>query len=240
MKRFDLKISGNSGKIPDPWTGVYQQPNADNKEPIYISRNKAGELVRNFKPELELLSKDPLRVKLIGRQEETKKMLDRFLKANNLSSNGLVMDNVKPAEREIAKVPLEKVFDMNLFGYYRAFLKIAYEATVTAIPEYLDSDASKEIADEILNSDPLSEPKKNYFRPFENLAEMRNELIKLCKVTEDDHFIVLIQGEQKLLCIVYIFSLAHCIEMDNAQYLKLGKKIVLFNDIKGDERKLQL
>ncbi len=229
MKRRDLGIKGRKGNLPDPLAGPAKVK--DTGQSVIIKRGKDGQIVISKPPKLEVTSSDTLSLKMTGPASDLPaldKMLDRFLKQNNLKRADISSQEIKSV---IEKAPeVVKTFETQIFRLYLAQLKIAYEFTTLLIPGYFADERAHEISDRLLNYERDSEYPDSFL-----LGEKFNDVYmkgvgQYFDFNNDTHYLVVLQTKAGLMCHVNLFDLSIYFMVSTKQYFTPGETYAFKND----------
>lgn len=233
LYRFSEKISGKSGKIPNPFkeiTSIKGKP--DIQVRMEISNN--GDLIHKTVPNVKMeKNEDGTCTSFhLSVDVKDKKLLEgmhqKIIKRNKLESANLI--NSDYIENIIENPELEGKWEIDTLKFKLGLLKIAYEFAVDSISEYFNDPLAIKIS-EILkdsNYERISELKigsgfdTEIFKSIENVLDIEKKR----------HILILLPIDQSLICFIKISNLFHIgIQLSEKTFIPFERSIIGINDL---------
>lgn len=198
--RYENKIAGKSGKIPNPFEGLFSHPSNPNiKYKSILSKNNHLEFKQTAYRDISIDNEGNIQaIKIItDTEKEAEQILKKITKRHQLDD----VEFQKSTFHEIVDSgePFCGKFSVDTESFKLGLLKIAYIFAVDSFPSYFYDDTAIEIS-KILNTADLKGLDsitmgcgldKNIFDMLENYFEFK-----------DRHFLMLLPHERGLLCFI--------------------------------------
>ena len=233
LYRFSEKISGKSGKIPNPFkeiTSIKGNPNIQVR--AEISNN--GDLIPKTVPNVKIEKNEDGKLTSfhlsvdVKDKKQLEGMRQKIIKRNKLESANLISSDY--IENIIENPELEGQWEIDTLKFKLGLLKIAYEFAVDSISEYFNDPLAIKIS-EILkdsNYERISELKigsgfdTELFESIENILDIK----------KNRHILILLPVDQGLICFIKISNLFHIgIQLSERKFIPFERSIVGINDI---------
>ncbi|WP_263675825.1 HNH endonuclease [Aeromonas hydrophila] len=234
LYRFSEEIEGKSGRIPNPFSGIFiEENNPEVKARIDV--NHAGKLEVLYHPIIKLKEEDgelqSIEITVDSKDEDK---IDNILK-KIIERKGVPMSSVIKEEQrqEITTGKVRGRWVMDMLKFKIGMLKIAYEFSVDSIPDYfLDSDAIK--ISKILEKADY-EGASQYMRVGSGLQpEIFSKFADYLDLSSKKHYLVLTSAEFGLLCLIKlhdVFSIG--VLLSKTRTLSATETLIGVNDIDG-------
>lgn len=234
LYRFSEKISGKSGKIPNPFKETDRLV-GDSEVKIRTEISKTGELThRSFsEPKYETDENNNLKsFSIIVDKKDKKKLPDiqkKLLKRNNLDENNVITSY---QEVEVKNPVLSGQWEIDTLKFKLGLLKIAYEFATDSITEYFDDPLAIKIS-EILRIGNYNEIKnivitggfdKNIFFSIDNFIDTNKKR----------HILFLTSLDQGLICLIKLDTLFQIgIKLSDKKYTNFENSMIGINDLEN-------
>lgn len=237
LYRWMNKIKGKSGKVPNPFNGVFTRDGS--REKFKLIEKENGEL--DFKqisnePTLTKINENEYRISctfdLNTPLKQKKHIIKKFCKRN-----GFEVDEFKFIEstQALADESFQSSWEIDTKRFKLGLLKIAYEFAVEKIPTYYFDPKAIEISSILNNADVEKLDKIRMgsgldFQLFEKLEHLFN--------FERKHNLWLMPLKGKLICFIKLDTLfATAIVLSNRAHIEFEQSIIGINDL--DEKRFQ-
>lgn len=236
LYRFCQDIEGKSGKVPNPFSGVFfDEENPEAKARVDVTSD--GKLDVVYYPVIRVHEHNGT-IQSIEIEVDTKNegriddILSKILKRKGLPDSAVVKSERR---RELRTGGMGGKWEIDILEFKIGLLKIAYEFAVDSIDDYfLDEDAIK-ISNILKNAD--YEGAKAYVKIGSGLQhEIFDPFIDYLDLASKKHYLVLTQIKKELVCFIKlhgIFSIG--VALSKNTFLTFDKTIFGINDI---EKKL--
>lgn len=220
--RHELKISGKTGKIPNPFEGTHTIGKDEQvKTRVFFDAQNA--VRTDIIPEI-IIKKDEFKsikeIKITADGKCSEEEIYVILK-KILSRNGLKLDinNVKIDRGILDDNEIQMRITIDLHKFKIGFLKIAYEFAVDMVDEFLESENAKEISNFLLN--PKFDDIDKYFVGFNIYQNALNSISNFFDTTKKRHILALENNSQfGLVCHIML-------EGSFATTVKLSKNLAM-------------
>lgn len=233
LYRFSEKISGKSGKIPNPFkevTSIKGNPDINVRTEI----SNSGELVHTTIPNVRTEENEDGTRKTFHLSVDVKDkkklegMRQKIIKRNNLENANLVSTDY--IENIIEKPELYGQWEIDTLKFKLGLLKIAYEFAVDSIVEYFNDPLAIKIS-EILkdsNYEKINELKIGSGLDTELFESVENVL----DIKKKRHILILLPTDQGLICFIKIDNLFHIgVQLSKRQFIPFERSIIGINDL---------
>lgn len=233
LYRLSEKISGKSGKIPNPFSeikSIKQNPKATVRTEI----SNDGQLVYKYLPLVETEVNEDGSVKSFNisvdarDQKKLEGMRQKIITRNKLNSANFVSEQY--TENILERPELAGRWEIDTLKFKLGLLKIAYEFAVDSIGEYFNDPLAIKIS-EILRDgsyERINELKigsgfdKELFENIDNIFD----------INKKRHILMLLSTEQGLICFIKIDSIFHIgVQLSEKRYIPFERSIIGINDL---------
>jgi hypothetical protein len=234
--RNALNIPGKSGKVPNPFIGTFESKNFPGQK-VHFRPGKSGKLEPtvvqsgSFDEQTNVFSITFDKSELANRE----KIIEKFLERNGYTRDMVHSESlIEISERPV----LEGKFSFDIRDHKIAILKMAYEFTVTNVSNYFSDPQAKIISEVLLNADYGLMDEKVTFLSDGTDSKIFNFLSPYIDLSSNNHFMVLMDSDKGLMCLIKIFDLFYvAISMSDIEYF-LPEIIILKNDIENRNAKI--
>jgi HNH endonuclease len=233
LYRFCEGLEGKSGKVPNPFSGVFTSK-ADSSLKAQAIPDEDGMIRMIIFPKIEVNE-------VAGAVESIRITVDSLDegKIEKILENKLIRLGIDPADM-VRGERYQALVDGEFSGHWQVdirrfkigMLKIAYEFAVDAVSNFYESDDAKEISRILREADHDSV--ENYVKIGSGLQpEVFSPFIDYLDLESWKHYLVLIQTEMGLVCCIKLHKL-FCIGvvLSDKIFMKTKDAIFGINDIK--------
>ncbi|KAB8065726.1 HNH endonuclease [Janthinobacterium violaceinigrum] len=230
LYRFSEEIKGKTGKIPNPFSGVFnEENNKKNKAIVNIDAN--GKLKISPHPIIRINENNGLITSIeievdSENEDEIDRILSKTLTRNKIPQSAVIKKNKK---EEFKYSNFETRWNIDTIEFKIGILKIAYEFAMDSIESYINNETSIEISNIIKN---VNHEKANEYLKINFDTDAFSEYGKYIDLNSKKHYLILTQTDDGLICFVKLhgtFSAAAILSKD--KILDASETIFGINDI---------
>ncbi|MBO0936444.1 HNH endonuclease [Fibrella sp. HMF5335] len=216
--RYELKMSGYSGRLPNPLIGDYEIPGQD-RQRVRLELDPMDRLIPKVVRNIKQIDGYGSFKLIIDQSEVADK--DTII-AKFLSRRGTSTEQIQSIQFEnvSAKPTLHGQLKVDTNGFKIALLKIAYEFTVSEMPDYFDDPQAKRIAKILETADYNAVDTDVEFLNNGIDKDVFSFLDRYVNFKNNNHYIILLNFEEYgLVCLVNIFDLFYiAVRMSTLSY----------------------
>lgn len=233
LYRCNRGIAGKTGKIPNPFSGIFKHADSDGKF-IYSEKDDGTASFKMLPSKPIIKDIDDSKVEISITFDENVSEVERYKEINKiLERNNLIKDNIKITKSEKVlnkEVPFIQQWNIEVINFKMGLLKIAYEFAVNNIPNYYHDPFAIEFS-EILRTGDTSKLEKIMMGSGLDF-ELFNKL-EVFFDYDDKHLLWLMPIDEKLLCFIKLDTLfAIPLALSSKPYINFQNSIIGINDLK--------
>ncbi len=242
LYRFSQEIEGKSGKIPNPFSGIFMEQ-GESEVKARVDVNKAGKLEVLYHPVINLKENEgviqSIEISVDSKDEANiDKILQKILKRKGIPASSIVKGDQR---REIRTGGVGGRWEVDILKFKIGLLKIAYEFAIDSIPSYFEDLDAIKISQILENAE--YERVKEYVKIGSGLqAEVFSPFADYLDLPSKKHYLILTPTDGGLLCLVKLHNLFTIgVILSNRSYFDFTETLIGINDIDGKSfRKLKI
>lgn len=241
LYRFGQELAGKSGKVPNPFSGVFvENDNPASKARVDI---RDGKLDLVYLPLIKIHKKegniDSIEIAVDPRDDDKiDEILKKLVKRQGIPESALVRGERR---REVRYGGIGGKWNIDILKFKIGLLKIAYEFAIDNIPQYFNDPDAVKISKILKGAD--YDGALDYVKFGSGLdPEVFTPFAGYLDADSKKHYMVLFPHKSGLLCIVKLHDLFSIgVFLSKEAYIPFKAAVVGINDIDGGTfRKLSL